>query len=71
MSQLFYEIWQNPYPVLNADKKTKHDATVVLLVRHEQQRRTYEQIARKLNMGKNVVMDVPTFINRGEPVDVL
>ncbi|MGL4690291.1 MAG: DNA/RNA helicase domain-containing protein, partial [Leuconostoc mesenteroides] len=71
MSQLFYEIWQNPYPVLNLDKKTKHDATVVLLVRHEQQRRTYEQIARKLNMGKDVVMDVPTFINRGEPVDVL
>lgn len=71
MSQLFYEIWQNPCPVLNADKKTKHAATVVLLVRHEQQRRTYEQIACKLNMGKNVVMDVPTFINRGEPVDVL
>ncbi|WP_313476228.1 DNA/RNA helicase domain-containing protein [Leuconostoc lactis] len=71
MSQLFYEIWQNPYPVLNLDKKTKHDATVVLLVRHEQQRRTYEQIARKLNMGKDVVMDVPTFINRGKPVDVL
>ncbi len=71
MSQLFYEIWQNPYPVLNADKKSKHDATVVLLVRHEQQRRTYEQIARKLNMGKAVVMDVPTFINRGKQVDVL
>ncbi|MFT9389308.1 MAG: DNA/RNA helicase domain-containing protein [Leuconostoc sp.] len=71
MSQLFYEIWQNPYPVLNTDKKSKHDAKVVLLVRHEQQRRTYEQIARKLNMGKAVVMDVSTFINRGKQVDVL
>lgn len=71
MSQLFYEIWQNPYPVLNTDKKSKHDATIVLLVRHEQQRRTYEQIARKLNMGKAVVMDVSTFINRGKQVDVL
>ncbi|PAV32980.1 hypothetical protein CI791_06885 [Leuconostoc lactis] len=40
-------------------------------MRHEQQRRTYEQIARKLNMGKNVVMDVPTFISSGEQVDVL
>ncbi|MGX7051214.1 DNA/RNA helicase domain-containing protein [Leuconostoc palmae] len=71
LSQLFYEIWKNPYPVLNYDRKTKHQASIVLLVRHEQQRRTYEQIARKLNMGIDVVMDVPRFISIGKQVDVL
>ncbi|KAA8374906.1 DUF2075 domain-containing protein [Leuconostoc carnosum] len=71
MSQLFYDIWRNPYPVLNDDLKTQHTSKTVLLVRHEQQRRTYEQIAKKLNMGSDVVMDVPRFINEGKMVDVL
>lgn len=71
MSQLFYDIWRNPYPVLNDDLKTQHTSKTVLLVRHEQQRRTYEQIAKKLNMGSDVVMDVPRFINEGNMADVL
>lgn len=71
MSQLFYDIWRNPYPVLNDDLKTQHTSKTVLLVRHEQQRRTYEQIAKKLNMGSHVVMDVPRFIRKGKMVDVL
>jgi len=51
--------------------KTQHTSKTVLLVRHEQQRRTYEQIAKKLNMGSHVVMDVPRFIRKGKMVDVL
>lgn len=71
MSQLFFEIWQNPYKVLDDDKVLCHDSDIILLVRHEQQKRTYEQIAKKLNMGSGVVMDVSSFINRGKMVDIL
>lgn len=71
MSQLFYDIWRNPYPVINDDGQSQHQSKIVLLVRHEQQRRTYEQIAKKLNMGKDVVMDVPSFISKGKVVDIL
>ena len=71
MSQLFYDIWRNPYPVINSDGQSQHQSKIVLLVRHEQQRRTYEQIAKKLNMGIDVVMDVPSFISKGKIVDIL
>lgn len=71
MSQLFYDIWCNPYPVLNGDGKTQHHSKITLLVRHDQQLRTYEQIAKKLNMGIDAVMDVPRFVSRGEKVDIL
>ena len=71
MSQLFYDIWKEPYEVIEADGKTMHESSVVLLVRHEQQRRTYEQIAKKLNMGKDTVMDVSTFIAKGVKTDVV
>lgn len=71
MSQLFFEIWQNPYKVLDDDKVLCHDSDIILLVRHEQQKRTYEQIVKKLNMGSGVVMDVSSFINRGKMVDIL
>lgn len=71
MSQLFYDFWKNPVKVTETDGITTHKSSVALLVRHEQQRRTYEQIAKKLNMGQNVVMDVSTFINKGKKVDVL
>lgn len=36
MSQLFFEIWQNPYKVLDDDKVLCHDSDIILLVRHEQ-----------------------------------
>ncbi|MDF8374720.1 DUF2075 domain-containing protein [Weissella paramesenteroides] len=71
MSQLFYDIWKDPYEVVEAGGKTTHQSSVVLLVRHEQQRRTYEQIAKKLNMGKDAVMDVSTFITKGIKTDVV
>ena len=71
MSQLFYDIWKEPYEVIETDGKTMHESSVVLLVRHEQQRRTYEQIAKKLNMGKDTVMDVSTFITKGIKADVV
>lgn len=70
MSQLFYDIWKEPYEVIEADGNM-HESSVVLLVRHEQQRRTYEQIAKKLNMGKDTVMDVSTFITKGIKADVV
>lgn len=71
MSQLFYDFWKNPVKVIENEGKTSHESSVALLVRHEQQRRTYEQIARKLNMDKNMVMDVSTFVNKGNKVDIL
>ncbi len=71
MSQLFYDIWRDPYTVLNDNGRTKHQSKIALLVRHEQQLRTYEQIAKKLDMGTNVVSDIPSFIRKKEKVDVL
>ncbi|SCB90939.1 DNA/RNA helicase domain-containing protein [Weissella bombi] len=71
MSQLFYDFWKKSVEVTENDDMTSHEYSVALLVRHEQQRRTYEQIAKKLNMGKNMVMDVSAFINKGKKVDIL
>ncbi|MBU7567335.1 DUF2075 domain-containing protein [Weissella hellenica] len=71
MSQLFYDFWKKSVENTENDGMKSHKSSVALLVRHEQQRRTYEQIAKKLNMGKNMVMDVSAFINKGKKVDIL
>lgn len=65
LSSLFRDLYDNPFTV-DKDRKTN----VAMLVRHTEQLKIYQQIAKKTNMG-NVVFDVPKFISNGKMFDVV
>ncbi len=66
MSALFKDI----YDFKDADDEKKDSMSVALLVRHEQQLKVYEQLAKKLNMV-DTVFEVPNFIAKGVKRDIL
>lgn len=66
MSALFKDI----YDFKDGDNEKKDSMSVALLVRHEQQLKVYEQLAKKLNMV-DTVFEVPNFIAKGVKKDIL
>lgn len=68
LSSLFRDLYDNPFTVNEGDWERK--TNVAMLVRHAEQLKIYQQIAKKTNMG-NVVFDVPKFISNGEMFDVV
>ncbi|WP_156713244.1 DNA/RNA helicase domain-containing protein [Weissella halotolerans] len=68
LSNIFWDLFKNEHLV--QENGMQHDSSVALLVRHEQQLRTYKQIANKLNM-RETVFDVPGFISNKKEYDVV
>lgn len=71
LSSLFISLVDQPMNVLNEDKISSHESKTVLVVRQKQQLNAYAQIAKKLNLPKDSVMDVSTFINNGKKADIV
>lgn len=68
LSSLFRDLYDNPFTVNEGNQK--RETNVAMLVRHAEQLKIYQQIAKKTNMG-NVVFDVPKFISNGKMFDVV
>ena len=68
LSSLFRDLYDNPFTVGEGNEERK--SNLAMLVRHTEQLKIYQQIAKKTNMG-NVVFDVPKFISNGEMFDVV
>lgn len=68
LSSLFRDLYDHPF--LINDGKFSRKSNVAMIVRHQQQLKTYKQIAKKTNMG-NIVFDVPKFISNGKRFDVV
>ena len=68
LSSLFRDLYDNPFTVGEGNEERK--SNLAMLVRHTEQLKIYQQIAKKTNMG-NVVFDVPKFISNGKMFDVV
>lgn len=68
LSSLFRDLYDNPFTVDEGNEERK--TNVAMLVRHTEQLKIYQQIAKKTNMG-NVVFNVPKFISNGKMFDVV
>lgn len=68
LSSLFRDLYDNPFTVNEGNEERK--TNLAMLVRHTEQLKIYQQIAKKTNMG-NVVFDVPKFISNGKMFDVV
>lgn len=68
LSSLFRDLYDHPFII--KEEQLKRKSNVAMIVRHQQQLRTYKQIAKKTNMG-DTVFDVPKFISNGKRFDVV
>ena len=68
LSSLFRDLYDNPFTVNEGNQE--RETNVAMLVRHAEQLKIYQQIAKKTNMG-NVVFDVPKFISNDKMFDVV